>query len=161
MPAERTQQSLEDLLTREVHCTERLLVCLGAERTALTHRDLQALEKTTQDKIQHTRQLELLDQQRQKLVSELGFTADADGLRRCFDSLPRAEALKQLWQQVLNNIQTCQTDNLTNGGILESGRQHTEQALRILRGQSAAAPSLYNPHGDTSADLGQRELGKV
>jgi len=160
MQAERTQQSLQDVLTREIQYTERLLVCLDAERTALTQRDLKALEKTTQDKIQHTRQLEQLDQQRQKLVSELGFTADADGLRRCFDSLPQADTLKQLWQQILTNLEACQTSNLTNGGILESGRQHIEQGLRILRGQSAT-PSLYDPQGDTSADLGRRELGKV
>ena len=160
MPAERTQQSLENLLTKEVECTECLLFCLEAERSALTRRDLQALEKTTREKIQHTQQLEQLDQQRQKLVSELGFAADADGLWRCLDSLPRADALKHLWQQTLSNIEACQAYNLTNGGILESGRQHIEQALRILRGQSAT-PSLYDPHGDTSADLGQRELGKV
>jgi len=160
MQAERTQQSLEDLLTREVQFTERLLVCLEAERTALTQRDLQALAMTTQDKIRHTRQLEQLDQQRQKLVSELGFAEDADGLQRCFDSLPRADALKHLWQQILTNLEACQTGNLTNGGILESDRQHIEQALRILRGQSTS-PSLYDPHGDTPANLGQRELGKV
>ena len=160
MQAERTQQALEDVLTREVQCTRHLLVCIQAERSALTRRDLQALEKTTQDKIQYTQQLEQLDQQRQKLLSELGFAQDADGLRRCFDSLPRPGALVQLWQQVLTNTTACQAGNLTNGGILESGRQHTEQALRILRGQSAN-PSLYDPNGDTSANLGQRELGKV
>ena len=160
MQAERTQQSLQDLLTGEVQYTERLLVCLEAERMALTQRDLQALETTTQDKIQHTRQLQQLDQQRQKLVSELGFATDTDGLLRCFDSLPQADTLKQLWQQILTNLEACQTSNLTNGGILESGRQHIEQGLRILRGQSAT-PSLYDPHGDTSADLGRRELGKV
>ncbi|MGI9321844.1 MAG: flagella synthesis protein FlgN [Thiogranum sp.] len=160
MQAETAQQSLQDVLTREVQCTECLLVCLEAERSALTQRNLQALETTIQDKIQHTRQLEQLDQQRQKLVSELGFATDADGLRLCFDTLPRADVLKQLWQQILTNTEACQTGNLTNGGILESGRQHIEQALRILRGQSMT-PSLYDPQGDTPANLGQRELGKV
>ena len=160
MQAESAQQSLEDVLTREVQCTECLLVCLEAERSALIERDLQALEMTIQDKIKHTRQLEQLDQQRQNLVSELGFATDADGLQRCFDSLPRTDALKHLWQQILANIEACQSGNLTNGGILESSRQHIEQALRILRGQSNT-PSLYNPDGDTSANLGQRELGKV
>jgi len=160
MQAERVQQSLEDVLTREVRSTECLLACLEAERSALTQRDLQALEMTIQDKIQHTQQLEQLDQQRQKLVSELGFAADADGIQLCFDKLPRSDALKHLWQQILTNIEACQTGNLINGGILESGRQHIEQSLRILRGQSTT-PSLYDPNGDTSANLGQRELGKV
>ena len=48
MQAESAQQSLEDILTREVQCTECLLVCLEAERSALTQRDLQALEMTIQ-----------------------------------------------------------------------------------------------------------------
>ena len=160
MPAERKQQALEDVLKRELQCTEGLLACLEAERSALTRRDLKTLEKTTEGKIRHTQQLEQLDQQRQALVTELGFAADADGLRRCLDSLPQADALKRLWQQILSNVETCQADNLTNGGILESGRQHVEQALRILRGQ-APTPSLYESNGDTAADLGQRELGKV
>ena len=160
MPVERTQQLLEDVLNREVQCTEGLIACLEAERSALTRRDLPALERTTEDKIRYTQQLEQLDRQRQTLVSDLGFAADADGLRQCLDSLPRADALKRLWQQILNNVETCQADNLANGGILESGRQHIEQALRILRGQSPT-PSLYESNGDTAADLGQRELGKV
>ena len=107
MHADGTQQSLEAILTKEVQCTERLLVCLEAERSALTQRDLQALEKTTQDKIQHTQLLEQLDQQRQALVAELGFATDGDGLPQCFNSLSRADTLQRLWQQILLNIETC------------------------------------------------------
>ena len=69
MQAESTQQSLEDVLTREVQCTECLLSCLEAERSALTGRDLPALEKTTQEKIQYTQLLEELDRRRQELVA--------------------------------------------------------------------------------------------
>jgi flagellar biosynthesis/type III secretory pathway chaperone len=160
MQSDGTQRSLEEVLAKEVECTGRLLGCLETERSALTRRDLQALEKTTEEKIQYTRSLEQLDQRRQKLLSELGFTANSEGVQQCIDSLPGAETLQRLWQQVLTNVEACQNGNLTNGGILESGRQHVEQALRILRGQSAV-PSLYDPNGDTAAGLGQRELGKV
>ena len=160
MQADRTQQSLAEVLTKEAQCSESLLACIEAERAALTGRDLRALEKTTQDKIRQTERLEQLDQQRRELLSALGFAADAEGLRLYFDSLSSAEGPKQLWQQILTNIEACRSGNLSNGGILESGRQHIEQALRILRGQSTA-PSLYEASGDTAADLGQRELGKV
>jgi flagella synthesis protein FlgN len=160
MQSDRTQQSLEEVLAREVECTERLLGCLEAERSALTRRDLPALEKTTAQKIEYTGSLEQLDQRRQQLLSELGFATDSEGVQQCLAGLPAAERLQRLWQQVLTNVEACQNGNLANGGILESGRQHVEQALRILRGQSAA-PSHYDPNGDTAADLGQRELGKV
>ena len=160
MQVDTTQQLLAEVLTQEVRCSERLLTCLEAERSALARRDLKALEQTTQDKVHHTKRLEQMDQQRRELLSELGFAADADGLRRCLDSLPGADTLRQLWQQILTNIEACRSSNLSNGGILESSRQHIEQALRILRGQSSA-PSLYEANGDTTANLGQRELGKV
>jgi flagella synthesis protein FlgN len=154
------QQSLQTVLTQEVQCTERLLTCLNAERAALAGRDMPALEQTTGDKLRYSEELEQLERQREQLVTGLGFGTDAEGLRRCFSRQPQADTLMALWQQVLTNIQACRNGNLTNGGILEAGRQHIEQALRLLRGQSGA-PSLYNPSGDRPANLGQRELGKV
>lgn len=160
MHAEGTQHPMEEILEQEVQCTGRLLECLAAERSALTRRDLDLLEDTTRGKIRYTRKLEQLEQQREALVTELGFAPGPDTLLDCFRSLPRADTLTGLWQQVLKNTEACQTGNLTNGGILETSRQHVEQALSILRGQSGT-PSLYSPSGDTSANLGQRELGKV
>ncbi|HED18729.1 MAG TPA: flagellar protein FlgN [Gammaproteobacteria bacterium] len=160
MHAEKTQHPLEKVLAQEVQCTGRLLECLEAERSALTRRDLELLEKTTQGKIQYTRQLEELETQRETLVAELGFASGANALLDCFKSLPEADNFIGLWKQVLENTQACQAGNLTNGGVLESSRRHVEQALSILRGQPGT-PSLYDPNGDTSANLGQRELGKV
>jgi flagellar biosynthesis/type III secretory pathway chaperone len=154
------QESLEDVLTQEVDCTQRLLACLDAERTALARRDMDALEKTTGEKLQRTVELERLDRQREQLLEQHGFATDAEGLMQCFMRLPRTDRLKALWQQILENLQACRDGNLTNGGILEAGRQHVEQALSILRGQSGA-PALYKAGGDTAADLGQRDFGKV
>jgi flagellar biosynthesis/type III secretory pathway chaperone len=160
MQAERTQHPLYAVLTQEVDCSERLLACLAAERTALTHRDTPALEQSTQEKIAQIQLLERLEQQREKLVVELGFAPDAEGLRRCLKTLSGDSELLQLWHRILKNIDACQASNLTNGGILEQGRQAVERALSILRGQSGA-PSRYDPKGAASTDLGQRDLGKV
>ena len=55
MYAEGTQHPLEKILVQEVQCTERLLECLMAERSALTRRDLDLLEKTIRGKVQYTR----------------------------------------------------------------------------------------------------------
>jgi flagella synthesis protein FlgN len=160
MHAERTQQSLQAVLTREVDCAERLRMCLDAERAALIKRDMPALEQTIGEKLAYTQELEKLEQQREQLVARLGFGSDAESLKRCFKSLPQADTLMRLWRQVLANIDACRNGNLTNGSILEAGRRHVEQALLILRGQPGS-PSLYSPNGDSPANLGQRELGKV
>jgi len=160
MPVEGTQHPLETVLSQEVECTGRLLACLDTERSALAKRDLDILEKTTDDKLRLTRQLEQLEQQREARLGELGFAGDADSQQRCFDSLPCGAGLARLWQEILANTRACKAGNLGNGGVLEASRQHVEQALGILRGQSGA-PSLYDTRGGTAADLGRRELGKV
>ena len=160
MNTEGTQPTLESVLIEEARCTEALRSCLEAERSALSIRDMDVLQNTTREKLDYTRNLEALEQQREAIVTRMGFSADAEGLKHCIQGQPRASALESLWQQILANIEACRTDNLTNGGILESDRLHVEQALCILRGQSAR-PTLYSPAGNTPADLGQRELGKV
>lgn len=160
MHAEGTRQSLESILTQEVHCSEHLLASLDAEGSALTQRDMDALQSTTQEKLQHTQRLEELEQQREALVTGLGFANDQDGMRRCLRSFSDHKALLDLWQQLLANIDRARNGNLANGGILESNRHYAEQTLRMLRGQSAT-PALYDPSGDTASELGQRELGEA
>jgi len=160
MHNEGNRHPLETTLTQEVECTRQLLDCLESERAALAARDLDALEATTRSKFDCSKQLEALEAQRGTLIESLGFENTPDNLQTCFKTLPCADRLLQLWGQVLENIQSCQTSNLTNGSILESGRQHVEQALCVLRGQTGA-PAVYAQDGEARANLGQRELGKV
>lgn len=160
MHSEGNQHPLETTLTQEVECTRLLLDCLESERAALIERDLDTLEVTTRRKFECSQQLEQLESQRGTLVESLGFNNTLDSLQRCFETLPCADRLSSLWQQVLDNTESCRASNLSNGSILESGRQHVEQALCILRGQTGT-PSVYAQDGEARATLGQRELGKV
>jgi len=160
MHHEGNRHPLETTLTQEVECTQQLLACLEAECNALVKRDLAALEATTQRKLDCSRQLEQLESRRGALIESLGFENSPATLARCFNSLPCAARLSRLWQQILENTEACQTLNLTNGGILESGRQHVEQALGILRGQTGS-PAVYAQDGEARATMGQCELGKA
>jgi flagella synthesis protein FlgN len=160
MQAETMQQTLENILTLEVQVSAALLTCILAERRALSARDNDALQHTTGEKLEHTRQLEALEQKREQMLARLGFSNDPAGLRRCLKNQPHADRLSGLWQQVLETIKDCRNANLTNGGILEASRQHVEQALCLLRGQSAS-PALYSPRGEAGASLGHRHLGKA
>ena len=158
--SETTEQTLELVLQQEMQCTEQLLQVLAAERAALAERDMATLEQTTRKKLEHSQSLEKLDAQREEIISMLGFDTGRSGVTQCFSSLPKANKLANLWQQILKNVEACKTGNLINGGILESGRQQVEQALSILRGQGAAN-TLYTPGGTSSTNLGNRKLGKV
>ncbi len=160
MQAQGKPQLLEAVLAGEAACTGQLLACLQSERNALVRRDMDRVQDSTAEKLRLSQQLEELEHRRERLVAELGFATDAEGLRACYNSLPQAEHCQRLWQQILTDMEACRSGNLTNGGILEASRQHVEQALCILRGQSGT-PGLYSQAGDTAADLGRRELGKV
>ncbi len=154
------QQTLQMVLAAEAACSGELLACLATEREALVNRDMPRVEATTAQKLQLSQQLEELERQRAALVTGLGFGPGGDDLRDCYSRLPQAEDCQRLWQLILDNLRACRHGNLTNGGILEASRQHVEQALAILRGQTDA-PGLYSPDGDSNANLGQRVLGKV
>jgi flagellar biosynthesis/type III secretory pathway chaperone len=121
---------------------------------------MDTVQQTTAEKLQLSQQLEALEQQRARVVAELGFGADTASLEKCFNSLHQAGLFKRLWRQILANLEACRDGNLTNGGILEASRQHVEQALCILRGQSGST-TLYSQAGGAATDLGRRELGKV
>ncbi len=154
--AERKQQ-LVDTLQSQLACSKTLLQCLDSERDGLTARNLEQIEQSTRDKLELTRSLEQLDARRTGLLEKMGYANDARGMHQCMQDLPET---KPLWLHILDNLSACRNGNLTNGAILESGRQQAEQALTILRGQHNS-PKLYNPEGNTAPNFGNRELGKA
>lgn len=130
------------------------------ERENLVARNLDAVQETTQTKLQLFEQLETLENHRQHLLEASGLSPDTDGMARLCRRLPAGEQLEDLWQQNLEQLKLCRETNLINGGILELGRIQAEQALAILRGQ-VGETRLYSAAGDTTRTLGHRELGKA
>jgi flagellar biosynthesis/type III secretory pathway chaperone len=160
MNAEGTQLQLETVLEQQARCSTELLQCLNAERKALAERNTDALEKISQDKSNHTQTLEQLETRRKQLVSALDCGTDANGMQRCINKFGDQSRLASLWKRVIRNIGECRDSNIANGAVLEIGRQHVEQALTILRGESAG-PMVYDAQGVSGPVLGQREFGKV
>ena len=154
--AERKQQ-LVDVLQSQLACSKSLLQCLESERIGLTTRNLEQIEQSTRDKLGLTQTLEQLDARRTSLLNDLGYSSNARGMHQCIVELPET---KPLWLHILENLSACRNSNLTNGAILESGRQQAEQALTVLRGQHNS-PKLYNTEGNTRPNFGNRELGKA
>lgn len=160
MHAQRMQQQLEAILERQAHCSTELLQCLESERQALTAHDTDALELITRDKTRHTQALDELDARREQMVTGLDCGSGAEGMQRCLEMFGSESHLADLWDRIIGNIRACRDNNIANGGILELGRLHVEQALAILRG-STAGPPAYDAQGEVRSSLGQRELGQV
>ncbi|HHJ12828.1 MAG TPA: flagellar protein FlgN [Gammaproteobacteria bacterium] len=160
MNHEGNRHPLEITLSEQLDCSQQLLACLSSERNALLGRDTQALQNITREKLDCTRRLDMLEEQRDQAVRALGFRNTIEDIPRCLASLPGARRLGALWRQLIENMEACRAANLANGAILEANRQQAEMALGILRGETAT-PAVYAADGDARAQFGQRELGKA
>ena len=154
------QQQFTVLLNSLKTCSASMLECLASEQIGLASRNLEQIEQTTQRKLDLTREMEKLENQRVTLVTSLGHKNDSAGMMACIQQQPNAGLLARLWQDILDNLAACRDCNLTNGGILALGRRQAEQALSILCGQHSS-PGLYSQEGDTSPGYGNRHLGKA
>jgi flagella synthesis protein FlgN len=115
---------------RSVENARRLLAVLEQERAALDHGDAAALEACVAEKGR------LLDE-----IERLG------------RAVPAAPELRGL-------LERCAERNRLNGRIIELSRRRVQQALALLRGQSAGG-ELYGPAGTASASSGARPLAKA
>lgn len=154
------QQQFTVLLNSLENCTHGLLECMEVERTGLASRNMEQIEQSTLRKTDLSRELEQLESQRARLVTDLGYSNDAAGMSKCIQNQPNSKQLVKLWQQVLDNLKACRDNNLINGSILELGRRQAEQALSILRGQNGN-PGLYSPDGNSAQEFGNRKLGEA
>ncbi len=74
-----------------------------------------------------------------------GYAADAEGLASCVRDHPGEQA-NELHDSALALMRDCASHNQTNGQILERRRKATDEALRILFGNSDAG-TRYHPTG--------------
>ncbi len=140
---------------------ENFSVVLAAETEALTQRDVDALERLVGDKHDLMQSFEALELRKQQILDHVGFGDAARGIEACLDWCDDHGQLRRGWQLLLDRLAQCQNQNRINGATLDSSRRYAQQALSILRGESAPV-SLYNPTGaSTSGHDSGRSLAKA
>jgi flagellar biosynthesis protein FlgN len=138
--------NLTQLLKQEVGCARRLVISLDQEYTALTQRDVPMLDTIVPTKRNLIAELELLGQQRERLLTQRSGPAISEKSENPFsDNALQAE----LWEELKSVAQQCQDKNRINGSIVEIGYRQSMQALDILRGVSADS-MLYDKSGRTT-----------
>ncbi len=93
-----------------------------------------ALQRITEDKSSLLATLDYLETQRQAEQKS---------------ALARSAETEMQWQTILQHIQRLSEVNLHNGWLLESQREHTEQALAILKPHQA--PEFYGADGQAKS----------
>ena len=155
------RSQLHALLRAEYDCAGKLEAVLVAEADALTNRDVDVLERLVGDKHSLMHAFETLEHRKQQILEQAGFAGASQDIETCLDWCDDRGQLKRGWHLLLERLAVCQQQNRINGATLELSRRHAQQALSILRGQSAPVP-LYNPTGASMpGNDGGRSLAKA
>lgn len=138
---------------------ERLFAVLGNEQRALAERRHSDLEQVVAEKAELVRMLERHAGEMGDLLRDAGFTANRAGIDQM---LGRAgdERTRGLWLCFESLCAQCRQMNIQNAAMVENGRRFAEQALALLRGESAPVPA-YGPAGGTRPDHDGRLLATV
>ena len=149
MDRKTCRQQLFALLEETLTHTQGLRRQLEDEAAALTANDVETLESAVAAKNASVHELEQLEQQRRRLLEAAGFAGNRYGTNACIEWCDENDKLARLWQQLLDEVRTCQRRNSVNGTLVQFGRRNVQQLLDILRGQLQSG-RLYDPAGDTA-----------
>ncbi len=141
---DKVVSQLQQCLEQEVDLVGAFIEVLEAEAQVLTEvGDIDALSETTEKKNQYADQLMMVGDERQLLLSQLGFSEDKAGLEAAAHAHP---ALSASCQALLEKAQAASDLNASNGKIIDTFLGHNQQALDTLRNLTGAG-NLYDASG--------------
>lgn len=125
---------------------EELLALLHEERQLLAegHVDGERLSQVAEEKNTRLAQIEKLEQQRRRGLTQLGYSDDRDG-----DERAAADAdCAALWRALRDSAGRAADLNRGNGTMIGLRLQHNQRLLNALR--DAAGKNLYGPDGQAN-----------
>lgn len=159
-PVPCAADELDALLTQGVREACLLESALERESTALAERDLDGLNRAVAEKHQLVHSLERITRRQTDLLEGAGFAADGPGMEHCLRAWDHQGLMRPLWERLQDVMGRCRRLNQINGGVVESQRRGTEQAIHILRGEDAHT-ELYDPSGRTVSAGPSRPISKA
>jgi flagellar biosynthesis/type III secretory pathway chaperone len=156
-------QQLGTLLQQQTLGASQLLQTLQSESEALVKRDIENIQRLSQQKSEQSEALEQLAQQQRQLLQELGLPYSPQGVNGFINSLTQSLAaqLRKKQQQLQTLLESCQHLNLVNGNIIAANRYSAETALAILRGQCSSDNLVYGAGGQTVTATTSKPLIKA
>ena len=145
---------IKQLLKQALECVARLHNALREEHAALTSNNLTAFEISVEQKLQHTSELEQVEQQLFSLLRNAGYRWDKQGLTDYVASLSSPSERKTIlrsWGNLRQAIVECQQQNQINGRVLNLASVNIRQALNILTGQDSQSKT-YSADGKPDKD---------
>ncbi len=139
--------SLENTLTSLNGALTDLLATLRDEALSLADPASDLLAELLERKRIALQRVDDLEKTRQSVCQSAGVSDDPAEMARVLKKLPglSAEALN-VWDQILENLATCQQQNVTNGAMLQLRHRFSTKALEVLRGSQGAVTYTAGGH---------------
>lgn len=142
---------------------QALHALLQEEHTALLKGDAEGLMALAQRKAAQVAHLaQLAEARNEQLLNLTGQTNQAGIEAWCnrFDPQQRS-GVHSLWYALLEAARAARALNEENGALIQVRQQHSQQALRVLRGAAQHLAQAYGPDGQPCSAPAGRPLGKA
>lgn len=158
-----TLNALTSLVDSAIEQVKQLCLILEKEQQALLSEDHAALEQLIEQKLLTSQSLDLIEMQRQNIMSSAGLNTDNDSMPSFLlanQTNTNFRPLIKSWESLMALLKESANQNQLNGILLEKQRQHVQRALKILLEQSSS-PDIYDAGGATSQPKYTRSVGVV
>ena len=123
---------------------------LKKEQNALVHGNIEDLDYFASQKTHITKKLADFGNKRDQYLSAKGLSLDTKCINNLLISEDNNTATGAIWTDLLQLAKTAKQLNQTNGAIITTRLQQSQQALAALQ-SAAGTVSLYGPKGQTMA----------
>lgn len=140
--------AISNSIVLEKAAIHELAAILKQEQTVLLKSSHDDLVKLAETKSQCILRIAELSQVRYGLVKNAGFSANEVGMR-LFIETSTEESLKNIWRELIEDIQAVKEVNRVNGLLITKMMAKNSQALQILNNQHRNS-GVYGPDGQTT-----------
>ena len=140
-------------LQLEQDAIKRFIEILEKEQNALVQGNIENLDYLTSQKTQITKKLAVLGDKRDQYLATQGLSLDTECINNVVPSEDNNTLISTIWTELLQLAKTAKQLNQTNGTIISTRLQQSQQALAALK-SAAGTVSLYGPKGQTMAIRG-------
>ncbi len=159
------QQEIKQVLQKEIGCARMLMKSMDLEYQALAEHHSDTLEEVVREKQERIQQLELISQQREKLLLSIkGVSIEIDSAQNKQPPFSDNKLLTDLWNELVDVAEKCREKNRVNGSIVELVSIQSRHALDILYGilpGTSSLSELYDNTGQATKSANKRSLVQV
>lgn len=161
-PSHSTSQPdlIRRLMDEQMDLAGHLREVLKQEYAILSQATPEGLDALLPEKQSALERLLQADTALHDVLKQHGLDGDAKDIEQLMRLLDPAGGLAASWRRLADVLNECETQNQTNGSLVEMSRQQVELALNVLRGETPAT-STYGSNGQTQRSARSRSIAEA